>query len=209
MFSLQRLFGKDQEFFDLLEASAEQCRTSIEALERIVSNPGNGTPSLEELISSRRREKEITTKIGELLSSVSVIALEPEDIQRLSNSLYKIPKTTEKFAERYALALTRVKNIDFSPQVKLLKQATNIIVQMLKELRDKSEEEKIAEQNESLQQVEGEADKLMLSVLKELYAGKTDPLLVVVLKELYELLERVVDRCRDAGNVISNIALKG
>jgi uncharacterized protein Yka (UPF0111/DUF47 family) len=25
---------------------------------------------------------------------------------------------------------------------------------------------------------------------------------------LYELLEKVVDRCRDAGNVISNIILK-
>jgi uncharacterized protein len=31
---------------------------------------------------------------------------------------------------------------------------------------------------------------------------------VIMLKDLYELLEKVVDRCRDAGNVISNIHLK-
>jgi len=31
---------------------------------------------------------------------------------------------------------------------------------------------------------------------------------VIILKDLYELLEKVVDRCRDAGNVISQIVLK-
>ena len=31
---------------------------------------------------------------------------------------------------------------------------------------------------------------------------------VIVLKDLYELLEKVVDKCRDAGVVVSHIALK-
>ena len=32
--------------------------------------------------------------------------------------------------------------------------------------------------------------------------------LVIVLKDLYELLEKIIDRCRDSGNVIAHIALK-
>ncbi|PYM09779.1 MAG: pit accessory protein, partial [Verrucomicrobia bacterium] len=31
---------------------------------------------------------------------------------------------------------------------------------------------------------------------------------VIALKDLYELLEKVIDRCRDAGNVINHIVLK-
>jgi hypothetical protein len=31
---------------------------------------------------------------------------------------------------------------------------------------------------------------------------------VVVIKDLYELMEKVIDRCRDAGNVILQIVLK-
>jgi uncharacterized protein len=31
---------------------------------------------------------------------------------------------------------------------------------------------------------------------------------VIVMKDLYELLEKVIDRCRDVGNIISNIVLK-
>jgi uncharacterized protein Yka (UPF0111/DUF47 family) len=31
---------------------------------------------------------------------------------------------------------------------------------------------------------------------------------VVMLKDLYELLEKVIDRCRDVGNILYHIVLK-
>jgi uncharacterized protein Yka (UPF0111/DUF47 family) len=66
----------------------------------------------------------------------------------------------------------------------------------------------ISDQNERLQEIEGNADKVMLQLFKELYTRKYDAVKVVILKDLYELLEKVIDRCRDAGNVISSIVLK-
>jgi uncharacterized protein Yka (UPF0111/DUF47 family) len=102
-----------------------------------------------------------------------------------------------------------LRDIDFSRNVKLLEQATDITVQMLKELRRGFNMEKISELNANLQRIEGEADELILGLLKtELYSRKHDLLKVIMLKDLYELLEKVVDRCRDAGNVISQIVLK-
>jgi uncharacterized protein Yka (UPF0111/DUF47 family) len=56
--------------------------------------------------------------------------------------------------------------------------------------------------------VEGDADDLILHRLKELYRVETQAVKLIILKDLFELLEKVVDRCRDAGNVISNIILK-
>ena len=44
MISLQKLFGKDDKFFSLLEASAEEGRTSIHALNRILSQPESAEP---------------------------------------------------------------------------------------------------------------------------------------------------------------------
>jgi hypothetical protein len=46
-----------------------------------------------------------------------------------------------------------------------------------------------------------------MSLYKELFSGKHEPVQVIALKDLYELLEIVIDRCRDAGNVIAHIAL--
>jgi uncharacterized protein Yka (UPF0111/DUF47 family) len=64
------------------------------------------------------------------------------------------------------------------------------------------------EMNARLQHIEGEADKLIMELLKDLYSGQHDPLRVIMLRDLYDLLEKVVDRCRDAGNVLSHIVLK-
>ena len=140
---------------------------------------------------------------------MSVTALDREDIEALSNGFYKIPKTLEKVAERYILAASELRDVDFSKHVTLLEQATDITVQMLKELRRGFHMEKISELNASLQKIEGEADDLILNLLKtELYSRRHDALKVIILKDVYELLEKAVDRCRDAGNIISQIVLK-
>lgn len=207
MFSLQKLFGKDQQFFELLESSAEECRVSIRALQNILK-PG-AKLALDEFTASRRRDKEITTRIAELLCRVSVTSLEREDIEALSNAFYKIPKTLEKFAERYILCASELQDVDFSRHVQILGQGIDIIIEMQKDLRSGFHMEKISELNTQLQRIEGEADDLNLSLLKtELFNRKHDAIKVIILKDLYELLEKVVDRCRDAGNVISQIVLK-
>ena len=207
MISLQKLFSQDDKFFELLEASAEESLASVEALKRILTNP-SVTPTLDEFVASRRKDKAITNQISELLVKTAVTGLEREDIEALSAVLYKIPKTVEKFAERYILSAPRLRDVSFNKHVEMLEAAARIVLVMLRELKAKSHLEKISTQNEQLQKVEGEADKLMLELLRDLYSGKDDAVRVIILKDLYELLEKVVDRCRDAGNVITNIVLK-
>jgi hypothetical protein len=68
--------------------------------------------------------------------------------------------------------------------------------------------EKIRELNDKLQYLEGEADQLMMDLLKDLYSGRYEPLRAMVIRDLYELMEKVIDRCRDAGNVVMHIVLK-
>ena len=207
MFSLQRLLGKEDKFFDLLEASAEEARASAQALIKLVKEPDK-LKSLNELTGPRRREKQINMQISEALCTTFVTALEREDIESLSNSLYKIPKTVEKIGERILLAPHFLRGVDLTNQATMLEKATGTLVLMLRELRRGVNLEQIRAHNEQLQTIEGEADKLVLERLRDLYDGKHDPLKVVFLKDLFELLEKVTDRCRDAGNVINHITLK-
>jgi uncharacterized protein Yka (UPF0111/DUF47 family) len=48
----------------------------------------------------------------------------------------------------------------------------------------------------------------MLELIKELYHGSYDAKETVILQDLFEMLEKSIDRCRDAGNVIFQIVLK-
>lgn len=74
---------------------------------------------------------------------------------------------------------------------------------MVRQLRDIQHIDRIKELNDRLQYVEGEADKLMVELFRDYYSGRHDTLLVIIIKDLYELLEKVIDKCRDGGNVVS------
>ena len=209
MISLQKLFGKDDKFFTLLEASAEEGRTSIKALNKVLSAPGS-SPSLETFLNAKEIDKKITDQINEALVNSFATQLEKLDIELLSHALYRIPKTVEKFAERFGISSGIVCDIDFTRHIVLLDAATNQVVALVKLLRTqkpgKIQEAKAL--NGKLQQIEGDADTLQLEMLGDLYSGRHDAIRVIALRDLYELLETVVDRCRDAGNIVTHIVLK-
>ncbi len=205
MFSLQQLFGKGDRFLELLEASALEAHNCVCLLSQLLKS---SSPSMDDFVLARRKEKKRAEEIGEELVKTFVTGLEREDIEALSRSLYKIPKAVEKFAERYHIAADKLRDVDFSRQFDMLEKATTQVVAMVRQLRKLQELEKTKELNDRLQYVEGEADKLMLELLRDLYSGRHDALKVVILKDLYELMEKIIDRCRDAGNVVTQIVLK-
>ncbi|MBI5774640.1 MAG: DUF47 family protein [Verrucomicrobia bacterium] len=207
MFSLQKFLGKDDQFFALLEASAEETRSSVQHLVELLKTPDQ-PKGLEDFVLSRRKDKRITEQISEELVKTFFTALEREDIESLSIALYKIPKTVEKFAERFSILAPHLTGVDFSRQAEMMAKAAETLVAMVKQLRDLQHLEKIKELNDRLQYIEGEADKLMVELIRELYNGRYQPMQVIIIKDLYELMEKVIDRCRDAGNVVSQIVLK-
>ena len=207
MFSLQQLFGKSDQFYGLLEQAAEEAHQSVKLVLDLMSAPKN-RQNLDDLILARRKEKKIAEQISELLVKTFVTGLEREDIEALARGLYKIPKSAEKLAERFVLAGSHVAGIDFSKHAEMMEKATDAVLVMVKQLRAMEDLQKIKEINDRLQYVEGEADKFMNDLLRDLYSGKHDALRAMVLRDLYELIEKVVDRCRDVGNVVMHIVLK-
>lgn len=207
MFTVQKIFSKDNKFYDLLEASAEESRHSVQALNRVLAHPDK-VPSLTEFHQSKEADKRITEQISEALIDSFVADLEREDIEALSEVLYKIPKTVEKFAERFIVSARIVQHVNFSAHVALLETATNTVTEMVKQLRKKPTIEFIKGMNATLQKTEAAADDLLIAVFQDLYSGKHEGTTVLALKDLYELLEKVVDRCRDAGNVVTHLVLK-
>jgi uncharacterized protein Yka (UPF0111/DUF47 family) len=207
MFTVQKIFSKDNKFYDLLEASAEESRHSVQALNRVLAHPDK-VPSLTEFHQAKEADKRITEQISEALIDSFVADLEREDIEALSEVLYKIPKTVEKFAERFIVSARIVQHVNFSAHVALLETATNTVTEMVKQLRKKPTVEFIKGMNATLQKTEAAADDLIIAVFQDLYSGKHEGTTVLALKDLYELLEKVVDRCRDAGNVVTHLVLK-
>jgi uncharacterized protein Yka (UPF0111/DUF47 family) len=210
MFSIRKFLGHDEKFFDLLEASAQQADSSVHHLVALLAKleHHDSPQSLEEFVHSRRKDKEITQELTEQLCKTFITPLEREDIQALATALYKIPKTVEKIGERMLICPQDLHGRNFQKQVELLDQAAEAVLAMVKELRKGTDIATAREMNARLQTIEGNADKLELDLLRDLYHGDYSTKNMIFLRDLYELLEKVVDRCRDAGNIILQIVLK-
>jgi uncharacterized protein Yka (UPF0111/DUF47 family) len=206
-FSLQRILGDDDKFCALLEESAQEANKSVEALRAILLRP-DVIPDLEPFATTRRRIKQLTQKIVDLLLNSYVTAMDREDIEALANAIYRIPKTVEKFAERYLIVPDQVRGVDFSRQVNLMARSVQTVVEMLREFRRGADLSVMQQLNANIQKMESDADDLILELVGKIYQPEFPPLKRIIVKDLYELNEKVVDRCRDAGNVITRVSLK-
>ena len=210
MFSIRKLLGQDEKFFDLLEASAQQADSSVHELVALLAKleHGDSPQSIEAFVHSRREDKRITQELTEQLCKTFITPLEREDIQALATALYKIPKTVEKIGERILICPEDLHGRSFAKQVEFLDQAAEAVLAMVKELRKGTDIATVRDMNDNLQTIEGDADKLELDLLRDLYHGNYDTKHMIFLRDLYDLLEKVIDRCRDAGNIVLQVVLK-
>lgn len=208
--SLRKLLGKDEKFYDLLEASAEEAKASTTLLASYLQTVRDLSKrqNLDEFVLSRRKDKRITAQITEELCRTFVTPLEREDIEALSRALYRIPKGVEKIVERISIHPGPIRLAYFSRQIELISQATDAVIFMVKQLRRGTQLEKVQDANSRLQHAEGEADKVMLDMIREVYTSASDGKEYSAMREMFELFEKVIDRCRDAGNIVLQIVLK-
>ena len=206
MFSLQTIFGSGQQFYSLLDEAAAAAYESAQALHAMMKATDR-QPALDAFKLARTRERAASDKIGKALVDSFITPIEREDIEALGSALYKIPKQIEKFADRYSLAIQHLEGIDFAPRAAMLEQAAGVVVEMVRELRHLNID-RMTVLNEKLRAIENEADRLMLELYREIYSGKLDSLQMFLLKEFFEILEKAIDRCREAGVVAYQIVLK-
>ncbi|TAM16057.1 MAG: pit accessory protein [Rhodanobacter sp.] len=207
MFSLQTIFGKGDKFYNLLEQSAAAAHESAKALHGLVTQADH-TPVMAEFAAARAREKALAAQISEELVNTFVTALDREDIEALNSALYKIPKTVEKFAERYEIVAQRLTGVDFAQRAMVLERSSAVVVEMIGELRRGLRIDPVKKLQDRLQTLESEGDRMLLAPYRTLYVEGNDAMRAMLAKDLFELLEKAIDKCRDVGNIVYSIVLK-
>jgi uncharacterized protein Yka (UPF0111/DUF47 family) len=207
MFSLQAMFGGKDKVFDLLQASSKAAHESAQAVDQLARDGDSSLP-MATFRATRKREKELAAQIGEELINTFVTALDREDIEAMNAALYRIPKTVEKFAERYVLVTERLGNVDFTQRTEILVGCTETVAKMVTEMRGGLHIGRIRKWQDRLQALEAEADNLLMEPYRDFYINADDPIRVMLAKDLFETLETAINACRDVGNVIYAIVLK-
>src|SRR4029079_15300828 len=130
-----------------------------------------------------------------------------EDLEELAEKLYKIPKTVEKFAERYALVVDRVADVPFEMHAQAISEAMHLLLQMVRALRA-GDILTIKGKQSELRELARATETTLAESIALLYKPNVDPLKAIIVKDFYNLIEKALERCREAAAVIAHILLK-
>lgn len=209
MLSISKLLPNEEQFFRFLASIEEQAFTSASLLKALVDAPGIEAreKSYKAIRASKSVAKRIANDTTRALCMTFVTPFDREDIQDLTTNLYKIPKTIEKVAEY--LELYHIENLtDLSPQVELILQEATVMQDIIKMVIKGEKVEKVSEKTDILDSLEDKGDQVLRDLLVNLLKNSTDARQLILRKDIYDLLERIIDRYRDAAYVALKIVLK-
>jgi len=160
------------------------------------------------ILDARLRSKEIASKITEELCRSYVTPFDRDDIQDFANALYKIPKIMEKVKERMDLHGLTGEGSDFLRQIDVIVEEASAMQEIVSHLTRKPDSRKVQDKVSVLYDLEHKGDVILGELLGTLFREHSDAKSLILRKDIYDMLEKVIDRYRDAAGVALQIVLK-
>jgi len=162
----------------------------------------------QDIADNKITAKGLMERITQEAALTFVTPFDREDIQDLSAHLYKIPKTIDKIRERMDLHGIQSDAGDFSRQADLIVQEAAAMEEILEALTNHKDPRLIVEKERVLNALEVQGDEILGEMLKKLFTAPQDVRDLLLRKDIYDMLEKVLDRYRDAAGIALQIVLK-
>jgi uncharacterized protein Yka (UPF0111/DUF47 family) len=198
---------QDKVFFDLFEEMAAQMRAAADHLVMIVEDYNDIKNKCHKMKEFEHKGDEITHSVYELLNRTFITPIEPEEISRLATALDDILDYIDGTAHQmfvYGINETDEYMIELS---KLIALSAMQIEEAVRGIRDLKNPKYIEERCIEVNRLENLADDVLGHAIKELFKSD-DAITIIKLKDVYENLEMATDKCEDAANVLSDIAIR-
>jgi predicted phosphate transport protein (TIGR00153 family) len=192
------LTPRTSEFYELLEVARLVER-------RFREHPNSGVTQ-EQIKAEETDGDRITREIIQLMNTQYVTPFDREDIYMLATEVDDVVDYLEEASDLLGLY-----GVDL-PTRHAVEQC-GIIVAAVEQLSAACDNLKgmrgVQEALVELKRLEDEGDQVLRNALASLFRDeRIDPLIVIRWKDIYEALERALDACETAANVIANILVK-
>jgi uncharacterized protein Yka (UPF0111/DUF47 family) len=194
-------------FFDLFEKQAAVLIEAAEHLVSIIEDYNDIKNKVHKMKQLEHRGDEITHSIYEHLNRTFITPLEPEEISNLASALDDILDYIDGTAQQmlvYGIEETDDHMTEFS---KLIALCVVEIEGAIRGIRDMKNPKYIEERCIEINRLENLADDVLGHSIRELFQCN-DAIKIIKLKDIYENLELATDKCEDAANVLSDIAIR-
>jgi uncharacterized protein len=200
------LIPKDEKFFTMFREMTLNIIEGAELLKDMLDNYHDPASSQLRIKEVEHKGDSLTHQIIKKLNKSFVTPLEREDIYALSAALDDILDLIDASAQRFVMYNVEKPTPEAKELAFLILKACQVISKGVSLLGGKIEN--INECFVEVNSLENESDRVCREVISRLFHEEKDPIQIIKWKEIYETLERAVDKCEDAANILESVVLK-
>ncbi len=200
--------SKDQEFFRLLRAGAENAVQTANLLSQLLGEPGRSAELVPAIKDLEKKGDRITHDLFALINKTFVTPLEREDLAALAVAIDSVVDSMEAAAAR--IQIYKVKETD-----RFLKDFGNVLKAQSAQLVasiDLVAGNKLLQIHDravQINQLENQADEILREGLATLFdQAENNPVRFITMKEIYETLEGATDDAEDVANTLEGVVMK-
>ena len=200
------LTPKTTEFFVLFARSGENALEVARLVERRFREHPNSGVTQEQVKAAETAGDDITRDLIVLLNTQYLTPFDREDIYQLATEIDDVVDYLEEASDLLGLYGVEMPTRHAVEQCAIIVKAVEQLATACDNLKGmKGVQQALVE----LKSLEDQGDRILRDALAALFRDdRIDPLIVIRWKDIYEALERALDACETAANVIANIMVK-
>ena len=201
-----RLVPRPTEFYDLFTRAGTNALECARLAETRFREYPNSSVSQADVKAIETAGDQITHDLIQLLNTQYVTPFDREDIYELATAIDDVVDYIEEASDLLGLYGVDSPTKHAVDQCRILVGACeqlSLALSRLKGMRG------VQEALVALKELEDEADRVVHDAIAALFRDdRIDPLIVIRWKDIYDGLEKAIDACEHAANVIGNVVVK-
>jgi len=200
------LTPKTTEFFVLFASAGDNALEVARLVERRFREHPNSGVTQEQVKAAENAGDTITRDLIVLLNTQYLTPFDREDIYQLATEIDDVVDYLEEASDLLGLYGVEMPTRHAVEQCAILVKAVEQLATACDNLKGmRGVQQALVE----LKSLEDQGDRILRDALASLFRdNRIDPLIVIRWKDIYEALERALDACETAANVIANILVK-
>jgi len=199
------LILREEKFYELFVDDARNVLAGARLLEQFFRNYPERERIASQLRDTEHAGDQISHDIGHKLERTFVTPFDREDIHALISGLDDIIDFIEEVADTCILDNIEEPTPYAVAQSEIIVRQCEQLAEGLGQLRTFKNLDRYWIE---VHRLENEGDRVVRQAMAELFKNGQDPLEVIKWKDVYSLLEKAIDACEDAANVIERIVVK-
>ncbi len=199
---------REQKFFDLFEASAQNIIKASKSLKEMLDSWQFIDSRIAEITELEHDGDSMTHDIISLLHRTFVTPFDREDIALLAHTMDDVLDFIHSAADAMFIYKIRKPTARAKELADIIVLAAVEMQKAVASLRHKGEFKQMLERCVEINRLENAADRVYRAAIGELFDKAKDMTEIIKWREIYEHMETATDRCEDVADVIEGVALK-